>query len=1205
MEKLKSIIKKNIKNLIVEVENPKSSFDIERSPDGTTILLVKGTRKVMYSDNDRKKQIERLTDIDFEDLFKDPNYKNYKNSNNDVYAKSCNDQYSINAFSAFNGNYLESYIQVLNDTSRIPNVFDDNDENIKYWWVSKKLKEKYGDNLKPIHYIGTDYYFLKFKQFFVNYNRATNNNNVYKVEKGLTKKLNNFSTGEIIKQGFKDASVTRPSFLISDEDEITLPDGKKISAELVMGGWMDWSITKNSWCEITGSLLQYKQTKIQLLRMYYTPHIREFEINYNTFKDSLPINLEKMWNENNGVIKFYPCFSRKSLDDGSLLESFNGYYDQIQESTIESILSDSNCVGNQYPTTAELMSRGEFLVTDENQNITNMSQSIVEIPLFNVSTNPKEAKKPTNKRKERGQSWQAKTTLTFTTFIQYIGTGGVYPLMTLDDKAKKWTGENPMFYQEKEKSLFKTPMNEFFKKTKKGIKPEDLLDHIELAEDSVYWTIDSRNFSSKIPGVKSKSTPTGIKYYIDYDTNNLRGQVYLPDDDWWSQYNGFIYKFVNTVTSSGMATEEKKTFGLILQIYGAENFKLNQETYGRAGWSLKVDQSMQMYYSQDNIPIDDLGYKYENKKINSYGVPGVTIPYNSYSTEMMDTRSSMEAFFQSKISILVTIAAGIGISLIAPMLAPLIGEALGIGIASEGAFVVNAAYQGTTIGSMFTANMIYNRTIAAVLTECLLSAAFIDIPFAFTLFQDGDYLGGTLSAMCMWIPFVTELKSFSAWSRSVDKSAFKSLGIKLSQLPPFYFEKFNVQRFTEFVNNLNKSEAVAFGQLLDGITAGGGKADLKMFQEFYEKIGKEAKRKWEYYLKFTNKHAIPLPKLMQESLDQMSTSIGVKIGTFIKPLVAVGGGAALPQTAWSFFQAFNKKERKLTKQQLEIVKVNLQKWHENLAEKDLTISNDIKLAIIKLKNENINIEDLDFDKWFNDLLNTPEGSELFENMIKINGYEFLLTKGIMANLNNDRTKNIKGQVNPIELIQILMNEEMDNLTLNNMISDAYNSELVSSIINGLDKNKESVIEKINVIKDRFPCVEEDQEKFKFLGTLKSERSGNSWAIFYENSELNRLSRNILVFAGNGNKLGIYGDNVIFGWDTNNGGTYTSDNIIDYFNSIYPNCENFKIKSPEDSEYEYKKLKDGKLFKRKKSSEFWVEIKNTEEINKVTDNFFKK
>ena len=174
-----------------------------------------------------------------------------------------------------------------------------------------------------------------------------------------------------------------------------------------------------------------------------------------------------------------------------------------------------------------------------------------------------------------------------------------------------------------------------------------------------------------------------------------------------------------------------------------------------------------------------------------------------------------------------------------------------------------------------------------------------------------------------------------------------------------------------------------------------------------------------------------------------------------------------------------------------------------------------------------------------------------------------------------------------------------------MISDAYNSELVSSIINGLDKNKESVIEKINVIKDRFPCVEEDQEKFKFLGTLKSERSGNSWAIFYENSELNRLSRNILVFAGNGNKLGIYGDNVIFGWDTNNGGTYTSDNIIDYFNSIYPNCENFKIKSPEDSEYEYKKLKDGKLFKRKKSSEFWVEIKNTEEINKVTDNFFKK
>lgn len=114
--------------------------------------------------------------------------------------KSCNDQFSINAFSAFNTNYLESYIQVLNDDSKIPQVFKDEDENIKYWWVSKKLKEKYGNDLKPKHYIGTDYYFLKFKEFFINYNKATNNTNVYKVEKGLTKKLNNFTTVKLLKR---------------------------------------------------------------------------------------------------------------------------------------------------------------------------------------------------------------------------------------------------------------------------------------------------------------------------------------------------------------------------------------------------------------------------------------------------------------------------------------------------------------------------------------------------------------------------------------------------------------------------------------------------------------------------------------------------------------------------------------------------------------------------------------------------------------------------------------------------------------------------------------------------------------------------------------------------------------------------------------------------------------------------------------------
>lgn len=86
MNNLDSIIKKNIKNLILEVENPRSFYDIKRTPDGTTILLINGSKINEYNENDKRKQIERLTDIEFEDLFKDPNYKNYKNSNNDVYA---------------------------------------------------------------------------------------------------------------------------------------------------------------------------------------------------------------------------------------------------------------------------------------------------------------------------------------------------------------------------------------------------------------------------------------------------------------------------------------------------------------------------------------------------------------------------------------------------------------------------------------------------------------------------------------------------------------------------------------------------------------------------------------------------------------------------------------------------------------------------------------------------------------------------------------------------------------------------------------------------------------------------------------------------------------------------------------------------------------------------------------------------------------
>lgn len=1193
MKDINLIIKKTLNKYITEkkdflgnllTEAPDFTFTTYKQPNGTALLIPDNLEVKVNKYN----QSEWLTELTNPDAIK-ANYSNYVSSTNDVYAKSCNDAYTLLVLKEFNEKWADKYIKILDPNGGIPYPSDlDKENGLKYWFTNKKIHDHF-ENPKATDFMGTDYYFLKFSKWLM----SSEKNNEIKIEKGNITKLNNISIAELMS-----ASTNTPVYLKSETSEVELPNslgGGKILADRVETDWFQWSITKNKYCETQGSWLNYFNTMSSFVANLYPDSISEFEVSSEKLKEYLnllPGNKTtdiKLFEEKR--VTFKSCWAQKFEKEGMVSLSFKGYYDTVVDFNRETIDNNNagKCSGNQYPAMAVFLAGGDVTYLDpETGNLWTESQGLINIPLINLTEGyvGKYWKNKTQRQKERNDGeydmsqFGSDLGLAMETTWAYV-TGG-FTGSKLADLASKDSGLNPTFIDKKETFSMATPLT---LGTKGLFKEEDYIDYTKVNEDTEVWRIPKGGLSRFIPGSKkhprwNEKSPNGKFlyqfYYISYynKTTGLDQELPLPTEDWWNGYSSFFYKIKNFVKTKWLNTDISEV-ALCLTIQGGDNFARVIETRGDSGWSFKIDQGTGTMFFAEGI---NEPYVYGDRSITKgtdysdpnnikYNEPGELTAYNFMDPKFLDSRSQIGAFWDSHVSTIVTILIGIAIGVAAAPLAE--GIALGMGWA-EGSMVAGTYTVTATEGSFgfyMASQSIFTHSRLAVLVEIAVDCGVLTGPQAIYYWRNGDQIGGVLTLLTAFIPFLVETKGFQGWSRSIwSKKTAQSLTEKMVARGSGYWRNLDHYKLFNFLNKLDSKEAQAFGELLNQIKNGS-----KGINDVFEKFSG--------VMSDVLKNSPDLQKRVAGTLRQ-------KVYIFTKAFIPVAAGIGGMQYGIKLVvEWLRTKNPKLTEEQIERLNQGLTKLAENLMNREAEF---IYQEFENLKNINPDFVIEKPEDWL--LSQMVANEDIFNILLEKNGYEKLPPQRVQKFI-DDKNANDKK----------IFDEHLDDVIIYDIAYVEQERDLNEEIIKGsIDKkitgeitDISQVQDKLDLITEYYGCVK-DNTLFEFKSAHKTS-TGWWWLCFQVNGGTT-LRDGWVFFIGKNNSFDI----------KNLGGLIPlwNDDITQEFKTEFPNCANYDFKNPEDDSNLYKKTKDGKVYISLKSKIDWKEVTNSKQKQEIEDKYFK-
>jgi hypothetical protein len=1202
MKDVDLIIKKTLNKFINEkinfsgnliTEAPEFTFTTYKQPNGTALLIPDNLEAKVNKYN----QSEWLTELTNPEAIK-ANYSNYVSSTNDIYAKSCNDAYTLVMMKEFNEKWADKYIKILDPKGDTPYPSDlDKDSGLKYWFTNKKIHEHF-QTPKATDFMGTDYYFLKFSKWLM----SSDKGNELKIEKGNISKLNNIPISELMS-----ASTQTPSYLKSETTEVDLPQslgGGKILADKVETSWFQWSITKNKYCETEGSWRNYYNTMTSFIQILFPDSVSEFEVSSEILKGYLNAQaenkrVEKFNSEKNGRVTFKSCWTQKFQEDGSISLLFNGYYDTVVDFNRETI--DNNqagkCSGNQYPGMAVFLSGGDITYLDpETGNLWTETQGLINVPLVSLNEGyvGKYWKNKTKRKVERNDgdySWSQfgsdlGLALETTYALVKVGVADASTLSTIPDK---YSGEEPTFIDKKETFAMATPLT---LGTKGLFKEEDYIDYTKVNEDTEVWRVPKGGLSRFIPGAKkhprwNERSPNGKFlyqfYYIDYynSTTGLEQKLPLPTEDWWNGYTSFFYKIKNFVTDKWTNTDVSEV-GLCLTINGGDNFQRVIETRGDAGWSFKIDEGTgTMFFTEGtNTPVtyQDLsspsgaktitkGTDYSNPNNIKYNEPGELIAYNFMDPKFLDSRSAIGAFWDSHVSTIVSIVVGIAIGVAAAPLAEGIAAGMGWaeGSVAAGTYTVTAT-EGS-VGFYFASQGAFTHSRLAVLVEIAVDCGVLTGPQSIYYFRNGDHIGGMLTLMTAFIPILVERQGFRNWSRSIwSKKTAQSLSDIMVARGLGYWKNLDHYKLFNFLNKLNAREAQAFGELLDQISKGG-----KAINEIFEKFSGT--------MSDVLKNSPDLQKRVAGTLKQKAYIFG-------RAFVPVAGGiAGLQIGIKQVVEWLREKKPTLTEDQIKRLQQGLLKLAENLINRE---SEFIYNEYEGLKNINPDIEFENPNDW---LLNQMVANEdIFNILLEKNGYEKLPPQRIQQFIDDKNNHDKK-----------ILDEHLDDVIIYDIFYASEERDLNEEIIRGsIDKriigeitDISQVQDKLDLITEYYGCVK-DNTLFEFKSAHKT--STGWWWLCFQMNGGTTLKNGWVFFVGKNNSFDIRSlGGLIPLW---------KDDITDDFNTQFPGCANYIFVDPDDDFNLYKKTKDGKIYFSRKSKIEWKEITNTKQKEEIENKYFK-
>jgi hypothetical protein len=1232
MKNIDLIIKKTLRNYLISenlntkkflIENEGIKFKTYRQPSGQSLLIPEDLNPTVNF-YDQEAWLSALTNS--EAIRK--NYSNYVSSTNDIYAKSCNDTKTKEIIVEFNEKWVDKYIKILdvNSTTPYPNDLSKED-GIKYYFTNKKLREHFGDNLKPIDFMGTDYYFLKLSQWI----SATYKD--LKFEKGNITKLNNQSIATLMGK-----EPVMPGYLKIETSEIELPEslgGGTISADNAETDWFQWSITKNKTCETGGSWSTYFNTMTRFVQNILPESVSEFEVSVDALKKymevlnpkydalikSLSPNKDSSNNtntslenqttnfqtENNGKVIYKACWKQTfSSEDGSIGLSYKGYYDTTVEFSKETIESNNagKCSGNKFPSMALFLSGGDITYRNpENGELWTETSTIVQIPLVSLNVGYQGKIRKKNAQIERGAAAQDDeytwgefgydifSALEYTWRLsQEVSTFGMADGLTSDyyERSKNIaSGDEVSVFDRKKDFAIATPLR---LATKGLFKPEDYIDFTKINEDTEAWGIPKEGLSQYIPGAKkhpkwNQKSPNGKYlyqyYYITYynRSTGLEQELPLPSSDWWQQYSLYVYKLKNVVSDSWMRDQGVEV-GLCLHIQGDENFSSVIDTRGDSGWTFKMDEGTGgMFFKEGvNTPVtlkDGTTYYkgYSGGDNPTYGEPGELETYNFYDQAFLDSRSGVGKFWDSHISTIVSILVGITVGVIAAPLSEAL--AVGLGWASRG---VGGALEITAAEGTFPAWLLsqgaFTHSRLAVVVEIALDVLTITGPNAIYYFRNGDDVGGILTLLTALIPIVSEKQKFRNFSRTLwTPSVAKSLSDKMVKRGLNYWKYLDSYKLFNFLNKLDKLEAMAFGELLEQITKGGKDAINEIFEKYGNLISEE----------LTKKGNEALRKRVGLKLGGNLLAAGKGIVTIAAPTFAIQTGIKL------LVQHYRNQGKEITEKQLENLKQGIMILNEKLAERYNDFwANRFKDYVSSI-NPNIVIEDV--ADWLFDKM--EDNMDIFNLMLEKNGYEKVPPEritNIVDKKNEDDKNKMKDHIDDFIIASTILLEEEE------IISEIIQEE---SSEKGKPKGEISdltqVQDKFELLTQYYGCLSESS-LFEFKGAHKVD-TGWWWLCFQVNGG-SGLRGSWLYFIG---KNDDFGKEYLSGFDSAN---VWLSNILDDFLTQFPDCTLYKLVEPTDDVNIYKKTKEGKIYKSPKSKINWVEVTDENQKNTIIDKYFK-
>ncbi len=1197
MKDINLIIKKTLNKYITEkinfsgnliTEAPDFTFTTYKQPNGTALLIPDNLEAKVNKYN----QSEWMTELTNPEAIR-ANYSSYVSSTNDIYAKSCNDAYTILVMKEFNEKWADKYIKILDPEGDIPYPSDlDRDSGLKYWFTNKKIHEHF-ENPKATDFMGTDYYFLKFSKWLM----SSEKDNEIKIEKGNISKLNNTPISELMS-----ASTQTPSYLKSENTEVDLPTslgGGKILADKVESSWFQWSITKNKYCETQGSWLNYYNTMSSFITNLYPDSISEFEVSSEKLKgylNSLPDNkmIEKFNSEENGRVTFKSCWTQKFQQDGSVSLSFKGYYDTVVDFNRETI--DNNqagkCSGNQYPTMAVFLAGGDITYLDpETGNLWTESQGLINIPLIEVNEGyvGKYWKNKTKRKVERNDdsySWSQfgsdlGLALETTYSLVKASTGDYSSLTTIPDK---YSGEDPTFIDRKETFAMATPLT---LGTKGLFKEEDFIDYTKVNEDTEVWRIPKGGLSRYIPGAKkhprwNEKSPNGKFlyqfYYINYynTTTGLEQELPLPTEDWWNGYTSFFYKIKNFVKDKWLSTDVSEV-ALCLSIQGGDNFARVIETRGDSGWSFKIDQGTGTMFFAEGINPPPVTYQdgrtirkgtdYTDPMNIKYNEPGELTAYNFMDPKFLDSRSEIGAFWDSHVSTIVSIIVGIAIGVAAAPLAE--GIAVGMGWAegsmAAGTYTVTAS-EGS-FGFYLASQGVFTHSRLAVLVEIAVDCGILTGPQSVYYFRNGDYVGGILTLMTAFIPILVERQGFQNWSRSIwNKKVAQSLSEKMLARGTGYWKNLDHYKLFNFLNKLDAKEAQAFGEILNQISKGG-----KAVNEIFEKFSG--------IMSDVLKNSPELQKRISGTFKQKAYIFGK---AFLPVAAGIGGVQVGIKSVVEYLRG---QQPNLTEEQIKRLTQGLTKLAQDLVNRE---SEFIYQEFADLQNINPDFKIEKPEDWL--LSQMVANEDIFNILLQKNGYE-KLPPGRIQQFINDKNEHDKkvfdDHANDVIIYDIAY--AMEERDLNEEIIKGSIDKRITGEITDISQ----VQDKLDLITEYYGCVK-DNSLFEFKSAHKT--STGWWWLCFQMNGGTTLKDGWVFFVGKNNSFDIKSlGGLIPLW---------VDDIADEFNTQFPDCANYKFVDPDDDFNLYKKTKDGKIYFSRKSKIDWKEITNTEQKQEIEDKYFK-